>query len=167
MPRDIIPLYGNFIDNINNNCDDDDAVEYYSIDNIFLFIKEKYPPPCNVEFIKRKVEQIIIRWQENPISVYNKIASTFCELDETIDLINEDLDAEEHIPELTNPYKYKILLKSFVQNNNSPKYSNVSFMNNRIREFIVEANPLNYTSMCRQILLLGKHCRPKVEAGNQ
>eukprot|EP01083_Nonionella_stella_P274752 932789_1 len=145
MPRDIIPLYGNFIDNINNNCDEDDAVEYYAIDNIFLFIKEKYPPPCNVEFIKRKVEQIIIRWQENPISVYNKIAST----------------------ELTNPYKYKILLKSFVQNNNSPKYSNVSFMNNRIREFIVEANPLNYTSMCRQILLLGKHCRPKVEAGNQ
>eukprot|EP01083_Nonionella_stella_P111329 326491_1 len=103
MPPDIIPLYGNFFDAIDN--DSDDEMEYYSIDNIFLFIKEKYPPPCDVE------------------------------------------------SELTAPYKYKIILKSFVRNNNSPIHNNVSFMNNRIREFIVKANPLNYAALCRQILL--------------
>ncbi len=164
IPYNNRQLYYDFCE----HSDDDYDLNRHEYDNVQAWIVSIYPLPRSLEYVRRKIEGIRIRYKENPQKVFAKLQACFRRYDSYVEIINESEDNEDaHVDTLEPRDKLNICLDCFVQYNNTYSNNNQSFINNKIRTFIVKRDPLTYPLFEETITELNNEIRPYCENKNK
>eukprot|EP01084_Bolivina_argentea_P041382 76345_1 len=96
-----------------NTIDDEFQYEMYDMDSLMEYIRASYPLPNTLRHVMNKIEAIVHRWKEGPITVYQKFLASFELYNDYAEIINQGIDNVNAHIELLRDRKIKNFIKMF------------------------------------------------------
>lgn len=111
-----------------------------NVDNLKDWLLKKYPPPRTKHKFMMNLNQTILRHNECPRTVYDRVKHKFTKIDAAIDRIKKH-DRRLLIGHLTDEQKVQVMHGIFVRRNCKKNLKNNGKINEKLLELVEDADP--------------------------